>query len=299
MAKRKILILGGTGFLGRQFLKMVGETDDTFFVITRQTTFSSSKNIHYLEADLSSKEALKNIANTIADVDVLIDLAARIPSKKNDESFNDFLDDNFNFHVHLLPFCPNIKKIIYASTIDVYGALHNFPFTENHPTFPTTDYGATKLFLEHYYRLFCQRQSIDLVILRFTQIYGPNEAPIKVIPIFVDRILTNKSIKVIGTGEDLRRYIYIDDAAYSIQLALKHNIQGIYNVASDEIVSLNQLIEVLKEVSNKDFEVERVNGNPPKHYYMDNTKIKEALHFSPKFSLKQGLEEVLKLNKKC
>lgn len=297
MLQRKILVTGGTGFLGTAFLKMMASTNDNFVVISRNPPKYSLPNIQYVQGDLANKNSLLLLESKIQDATILIDLAAMIPSNNNPKKFQAFLDANFNDHLHLLDCCPNLTKIIYASTIDVYGFQDNPPFTEEYPTFPSTDYGATKLFLEHYYRLYANQKGINLSILRFTQIYGPNEPEIKVIPIFVNKILANSPLKIVGTGEDLRGYLYIDDAANSIQLALNSTVTGIYNVAGDEITSLNKLTEILGTVTQKDLVIERVDGNPPKHYYMDNSKIKRDLAFVPKFTLAQGLKEVLKLHK--
>jgi len=296
MSGRKILVTGGTGFLGKRFLESIENSADSFLVITRRTNLPSTNNIQYLQADLNQIESLEHIAAKIQDCEVLIDLAAMIPSKENKDSFNAYLDANFNSHVALLKQCgPKLKKVIYASTIDVYGPMDSMPHKETQLTLPSNAYGTTKLFLEHYYRVFCKDNDINLVTLRFSQIYGPNEPRMtKVIPIFVNKVLNDDTLKINGSGEDLRRYLYIDDAVDSIKLALSTNKNGAYNVAGEDVSSMNQLVTFLGEVSAKQLSVEKVSGGPPKDYYMDISKIKEDLGFLPKFTLKQGLEQILK-----
>jgi nucleoside-diphosphate-sugar epimerase len=296
MPTRKILVTGGTGFLGKRFLESIEDSSDTFLVITRKATLPSTKNIQYLEADLNQIESLERIAAKIQDCEVLIDLAAMIPSKENKDSFNAYLEANFNSHITLLKQCGGkLKKIIYASTIDVYGPMKSTPLKETQQTLPSTAYGTTKLFLEHYYRFFCDENNIDLVTLRLSQIYGPTEPRMtKVIPIFVNKVLNDQTLKIYGSGEDLRRYLYIDDAADSIKLALSTNQTGAYNVAGEDVSSMNQLVALLGDISSKQLDVEKVSGGPRKDYYMDISKIKQELGFLPKFTLKEGLEEILK-----
>ncbi len=247
---RNILVTGGTGFLGKRFLDSVADSTDKFLVITRQKALKSSQNCRYLTADLEQAASLESIAPDLQDAEVLIDLAAMIPSRQNKDSFHAFLEANFNSHIHLLKQCGSkLKKIIYASTIDVYGPMLDHPHNEADATAPSTAYGATKLFMEHYYRLFCNEHNIELTILRFSQIYGPKEPIIKVIPIFIDRIMNNAPLKIVGSGEDLRRYLFIDDAVDAIRIALNSNKTGIYNVAGETPTSMNDLLDVLKKIA--------------------------------------------------
>lgn len=296
----KVLITGGTGFLGSNLLPSLLLEDYEVFVITRKLPMEKKvKNLHYLKADLCDTKSLASIKREIRSCEILIDLAALIPvglSFNGQNSVNDAIRNiNVNIigHVDLLNFVSKkLKKIIYASSIDVYGS--SVGYEENSPTFPDTFYGASKLFMEHVYKIFCQRNNISPIILRFSQIYGHDEHPINVIPTFVKRIVSGQPLHVFGKGDDVRSFLYIDDAVKAICLATVKNKKGTFNVAGREAVSVKELVRtfqllVRKPVGLKYFPRKK---RLTKQEVCIN-KISKELGFKPSVSIKQGLAQVM------
>lgn len=299
----KILVTGGTGFIGGFLLPRLIESGQEVFVITRKLpAVKKIHNLRYLKADLCDTGSLLAIKRQIGSCEALIDLAALIPAGISADKQNivsnalQSIKANIIGHVNLLNFIGNkLKKIIYVSSIDVYGPLLRATCTEELPTAPETFYGATKLFVERAYKIFCDKNKIDLVTLRFSQIYGPGEHPINVIPIFIDKIKSNLPLPLFGDGRDTRSFLYVDDAVDAICLAMKKNKKGVFNVAGTQTVSINNLIRMLQILSKKPVKLQHLpRKKRPSRQNVDIEKAGKYLGFHPRISIKQGLAKMIK-----
>lgn len=292
MASPSLVLTGATGFLGRHLVSSLQDSAYQVQAISRSPKTSQGQ-VHYLQADLEQLATLEAIRPDIQDAEILVDLAALIPKSGQQAGFEAFYEANVNSHIRLLEQLPALKKVVYASTIDVYGPMGAAAHHEGLLPQPTNTYGLTKLWMEQYYQQYCRAKGIDLTILRFTQLYGPGDPIIKVIPIFIDRILKKKPLTLKGTGEDLRCYLYVADAVQAIELALTSSKTGIFNVAGEQLTSMNDLVACLEKISPYPIEIERIAGAPPRHYYMDASKIRANWGFQQRYLLEDGLTETL------
>ena len=291
----KILLTGGTGFVGKHLIERLGKKNFEIIAITRKDTPSASRKLHYIKADLTSYSSVQRIKKEISNCKVYILLSALIPDSKKEHSEFETIDNNlsYNFvaHVNLLKnICKDVEKIVFVSSIDVYGHYKNTWHKEEDVCFPDTYYGAMKLATENLLRIYCKNNHIKLLVLRPSQVYGPGDLPIKVIPKFTLNILNNREIKLYGGGIARRRYLYVEDLIGAINLAVQKDVEGVFNIAGKEIISIRKVIEIIEGAAGKKARVKILNNNT--HVLdciLDTNKAETTLGFRPKVSLEKGI----------
>lgn len=300
MKCKKVLIAGGTGFIGSRVVEHLSSSGDyACYVITRNTQYNKS-GVTPLYIDLSIPNEV-NVLEDLADYgpfDYGIYLAANIP--KIGERKESLLDANYSTLVPLINFLElfsqSIDKLIYASSIDVVGIPETENYDEEAPLKPKTPYAIAKLCGEYYVSNVCSNLGKTYNILRFSQVYGPHEPLVRVIPILLSALKTNKEFSLYGSGNEKRRYLYVEDAVSSIVQSINSTGTAdnqIFNIAGEEACSINDLLEISQSVFNKEMNIKRVDYiGPTFDNIPDITKAKECLGFFPRYSMRQGLQEI-------
>lgn len=199
--------------------------------------------------------------------------------------------------------CPNVQ-IVFASTRQLYGKPQYLPVDEIHPISPVDVNGINKLAGEYYHLLYSRVYGIRSCALRLTNTYGPGmrvkDARQTFLGIWINNLLSNRTIQIFGDGEQLRDFNYVDDCVNALMLAaVNEKSDGkIYNLGSDEVVSLLQLAQMMTELGY---------GGVHEHipfpadrkvidigdYYSDFTLIKSELGWKPKVKLAEGLKSTV------
>ena len=293
MRKLNICVTGANGFLGSKLLERLNCNDNNVFVIGRNLKYIQSnncRNIHYIECDLN-KPISKNLLNLVDCIDCLIHLAAYVPKNENEDNIEKSIQTNIFGTIKLVEAVGKItKKIIYSSTLEVYGAPENLPITENNCTEPLTFYGASKLSAEKYLNVYSAKTGLKLIILRFTSIYGPGEMYDRALPNYIRSVICDEPPVIYGTGIDLRDYLYVDDAVNAIMLAIKSNCGGVYNIASGLAYTKKEVAERIIRLSGKNLKLAFNHADfKPKNIAFDIKKAKNDLSFSPNTDLEEGL----------
>ena len=193
------------------------------------------------------------------------------------------------------------KKVVFASTGGaIYGEQRKFPAPEEHPLYPVSPYGVSKLASERYLHYYHIQYGLSYLALRYANVYGPRQDPhgeAGVVAIFCGNLVDGCESTINGTGEQTRDYVYVEDVAWANVLALEEGEapSGTYNVGTGIETSVNELYEVLRETSDKDL--------PPVHgpaklgeqlrSSVDPTGAGRALGWLPKTDLATGLEKTL------
>jgi UDP-glucose 4-epimerase len=293
MKPNVLLVTGGTGFLGTPLLARLASRGDTLcYVPTRHAGMRNRANVKYVPCDLATASGCKSIQEISEEVDGILHLAAAIPrSSAGPQDPWEMETANVATTLNLLSVgFPNLRWMLYSSSVDVYGTAVSLPITEEHPTNPTTFYGASKLAGEKYLRIACAARGIPLTILRVTQLYGPGEPLVKVIPSFIQRICQNQPPVIFGDGSDLRTYLFVEDAVRCILLALDARKDGIFNVSGGQASSVREVAEILLSLSGKTMQVEfRPRVKPPSQIVLANDKANLELGFEPAYTLTEGL----------
>lgn len=270
----KILMTGASGFIGKKVLECLDRTQDV--------TALSSQNIEGINCIQSlnynfDDEYLSN--NGCEQIEVLLHIGAFIPKSSQDADNPILTTENIlNTQKLLSANLPNLKKIIYISSLDVYQHCEGI-LSENTPTIPSTMYGWSKLYCEQLIMKHCQTKGIDCVILRLGHVYGEGEEKYrKVMPIMVKNAISGENINIYGDGEAIRSFIYIDDVVQAIVNSLKLEGFNVINIVGDETTTINELVGLIKSFSDHDISIFYTESNQPNvNYVFDSSKLRRYL----------------------
>jgi len=195
----------------------------------------------------------------------------------------------------------NVTNFVAASSASIYGNPTTIPVTEQTIPNPVSPYGAEKLSLEFYAKAFSNAFDMNCISLRFFNVYGKGQsnAYAGVITKFIEQIQKNQSLTIFGDGENTRDYIHVDDLVDGIIKAIS-KIEGkkgqVYNLASGKSTSVKELAELMISISKKDLDLHYVDPRIGDllHSAVSITLAKKELEFQPKFSLEEGLSNLMK-----
>lgn len=185
-----------------------------------------------------------------------------------------------------------IAHFIHISTSSVYGREATGP--ENALLRPCSPYGITKLAAEHLCETYADSFGIPLTILRYFSVYGPRQRPDMAYYILINSLLKNRTFTLYGIGDQTRSNTYVADGVQATLLALRHRdraVGEIFNVGGGEIVSLNQVIEMLEEMTGRKLKIKRLPARlgDQKHTAADISRIASRLGYRPSTPVRQGL----------
>ena len=270
----KILITGASGFVGKKVLERLLPNNDVIALSSQ--TLDGVTSIPSLNYSFDNNY-LRN--NGCEQTEVLLHVGAFIPKTTQDADDLELTTENILSTKRLLQsILPNLKKIVFISTSDVYQHCEGV-LSENTPAIPSTMYGWSKLYCEQIIRKHCEAKGMDCIILRLGHVYGEGEEKYrKVMPIMVRNAINGENLNIYGDGEAIRSFIYINDVAQAITNAL--NLQGIkvINVVGDETTTINELADLIKSFSNKDITILHTETNQPNvNYIFDNSLLRKYL----------------------
>ena len=290
--KKRVLVTGGTGFIGRALLSKLSCRDDLECVVLSRSQNDGAGNLSFYNVDISDLEAVLEFKKNAAGFDSIIHLASLNPgATQKSHRADENLSQNLLSTVNLLNLVSDeLESFIYASTLDVYGVPVFTPMTEEHPTEPETYYGVAKLASEKFLRIALKEKGIPLTTLRLSQVYGPGEPPIKAIPRFIGDVMEGKSPVIYGDGEDIRDYIYLDDAVDAVIKALETRTDGLFNIAGGVGTSIKDVLQIILDIGKSDLvPTYKARQKTRVDIVFDITKVKEGLGWSPAITLKKGL----------
>jgi len=293
LANRNILITGGTGFIGSRVVEKLKRDNVDLIILSRSKQGKEATNIEYILCDLSSEKSLMAIKDRIQNVSYVLHMAAMMPKSSFQDELEENVKQNLLVTFNLLKYLPShIKGFVYTSSIDVYGEPTYNPIDENHPTNPLTYYGASKLAAEKFLNIFLKSREIPLAILRYSQVYGLGEPKIKVIPVFIDKIVKGESPIIFGDGSDVRDYVYIDDVVNATVLSLSKKTNGIFNIGSGKGYSVKEVLDIIIDILGKDIKpIYKPRIRKTYTSIFNITLAKKRLSYSPSTTIKKGLKK--------
>ena len=252
--------------------------------------FQSDSHFTLIKGDILDKKLLTTI---LKDVDYIFHEAAQAGVSISVENAMRAHENNATGTLTLLEAARNSdsKKIINASSSSVYGTVKYLPFDEDHPTYPISPYGVSKLMAEHYCRVFTDLYGLPSVSLRYFTVYGPGIRPDLAIHLFTRQALKNEPLTIFGTGDKTRDFTYIDDIVDANLLSLTKG-NGVYNIGGGHRVSIQELAEKIIEItrSSSIIEYKESKKGDAEHTFANTKKAHGELGWSPKISLDQGLK---------
>lgn len=290
----KVLVTGGSGFVGRNLVKKLIEENHEVTI----TTSGSEPDIEGVSKTLYM--GLEGIDfNYLKDQEVVFHLMANNDTLCNDveEMYRANLIGPKNIFYNLLK--NGCKKFIYASSTAVYGA-EPAPYVEDVTAVnPLNIYGHSKSDFDNFAMSFAEEHEAQVIGLRYCNIYGPGEnnkgRRMSTIGQLIRQMIKNKNPKLFKFGEQKRDWVYIKDVVNANILSMESDRTGIFNIGSGESHSFNEVVQEINKVLNKNLNIEYIDCNF-KEAYQDHTqcdisKAKKELGFYPKFFLRSGIKE--------
>ena len=296
----KILITGGAGFIGSHIADKFDEKDYEIIIVDnlvggKLENIEHLKNYKFYEVDIRDRESLKNVFHEAAQVSVSV-------------STNNVLydaEENIIGLINVLDMCREFKveKILFASTAAAYGIPEESVSRENSKIEPLAPYGLTKVFGEHYIRMYNSLFGLDYIIFRYSNVYGPRQSAhgeAGVVSIFNDKIRANEPVYIDGDGEQTRDFIYVKDVAKANYIAAVENVKNItMNVSTNEKTSINELFNTMKKYLGYEM---KANYREPRlgdirDSRLCNELLRKNTSWDYEYSLDEGLKEYAEFNK--
>jgi nucleoside-diphosphate-sugar epimerase len=293
----KILITGGCGFIGSHVAVRFYKEGHKIYIIDNLST-GNVKNVEvphkFYNLDIASKDCEDIFkANRF---DAVINLSAQVDVKTSIET--PFLDSKSNLLgvTNLLDLSKKYgaKRFIFASSAAVYGNIEKIPIEEDAEINPISPYGMSKYVGEFYCKKWSEIYGLKTICFRFSNVFGPKQGlkgESGVISIFIDNLIKNQELTIFDDGNQTRDFIYVDDIADGIYKAFESDYTGVLNLSTNTQHTLNELVDILKEFHTiKKVNYKERNLGDIRNSRLDNTKVKEILKWSPKYSFRTGIE---------
>ena len=287
----KILITGATGFIGSHlFDLLLSKGYDVYGISNIRTKKSISK------IPLLNKKKLNSYFKK-TNFDVVIHLA----SLTKEADITSMFKNNVLSTLNILNCCKlkKIKKFILISGHNVYSQNSKIPMTEKAKILPSTNYGLTKLLQENLAEFYAKNHLLDVIILRLSYTYGPNQPLDKMIPTLINKYVNSKPIILNKYKNGFQKIdvINIHDVCKVIEntLKIKKNFD-IFNISYGEPITVKDILKTLKQniKSNSSVSIREINKKTI-HYQYDNSHAKKILNFKPTVNLEKGIKELIKI----
>ncbi len=271
--KRKILVTGAGGFIGRHLIRHLAKNERyDILAVTRGTIPLEHPRIQWIASPLERLES-----SLIAESDIVFHLASFTPKSSADA--NDIeknIEQNLLATQRLLK--SKYKKIIFTSTLDVYGATPALPIQESTPALPDNLYGLSKLFAERMLAVHAQSTGTAVSILRLSHVYGPGEEKYrKFIPVLLENTLRGQTTTVSGDGHATRDFIYVEDVCRIMERFMDIDYSFPVNICTGKSHSLNAVISIVRQLSNGQCAVSYTDGPPGRSIEFDNRLLRSLL----------------------
>ena len=306
----RVLVTGGQGLIGRpmceylvrQNLEVRAFDLPTHIFVGKRKPIEGAENWHGSILDMEA------LSFAMRGCDYVVHLAALMGVENTERRPIDCLNININGTKNVLECAKmtEVKKVLFSSSSEIYGDSLNIPVSESEPPRPKSVYGVSKLAGEEYVKAYHKEYGLAYTIVRFFNVYGAQQVPGFVISNFINAVLSDQPIKVLGDGQQIRSFCYVDDAVRGAYLALfsEKAENNIFNIGNDqEPITIKELAYKVLSVAGKEadpiFSPEEGNRNKYREIFRripDISKARQLLGYEPQIPLEAGIAEVLKAN---
>ena len=295
----KAVVTGGAGFIGSHLVKELVSRGITVHVIDNLAS-GKKENVHPQAIlhvmDIQSSDVIDLFVKEKPEY--VFHLGAQVDVQRSilDPSYDATI--NIVGTLNILEACRKaaVKKIIYSSSSAVYGNVKASRIVETDETQPISYYGVSKFTPEHYLRIYHLFYGLTYTVLRYANVYGPNQTPKGeggVVAIFLDRIKKGLPLVIHGDGEQTRDFVYVKDVVKANLSAMEHGNNEVVNIGTSIPTSVNQLANLFIQLHNSSIDVTYSSSRPGDilHSCLDNSKAERLLHWTPSYSMQQGIRE--------
>ena len=320
---KNILITGGAGFIGSQFVKLMLEKYDYNIINLDLLTYAGNlenlkdvedkKNYTFIKGDICDKVLVNEIFEKY-EIDTVVNFAAESHVDRSIENPEIFLITNILGTQNLLEnakkywkLTPEDKysreykdgvKYLQVSTDEVYGALgEEGMFTETTPLNPNSPYSSSKASADMLVRAYYETFGMPMNITRCSNNYGPYQFPEKLIPLMINNCENDKPLPVYGDGMQIRDWLHVRDHCIAIDTVLHEGTIGeVYNIGgNNEKANIDIVKLIISTIGKSENLIKYVKDRPghDRRYAIDNTKITTQLGWSPSYTFEQGIAETI------
>lgn len=296
----KVIVTGGSGFLGSHLVDALVSISDSVTVIDSRRPRKRNKNkkAKYKIFDIRDEE-VRDIFKRVKP-DVVFHLAAHIHDRESQKEPVMNAENNVIGSLNIFELVREFGrgKIIFASSSIIYGNQEEFPIKETAVPAPITPYAISQLTCERYLHFYKSVHEMPFVALRMANVYGARQdesAESGAIGIFAARLLKGQQVYINNDGETIRDYVYIDDAVEALLTAASSDYIGVLNVGGGTSYSTNQIFNLVREDigthADSDFREHVV--DVVRKISLDVSKINHELQWIPKTSIEVGIEKTV------
>jgi UDP-glucose 4-epimerase len=299
----RILLTGGAGFIGSHVAGRLLERGHEVAVVDDLSTgkrWNVPDGAEFYETDI--RNGCTRVFEEFAP-EAMCHQAAQMDVRRSVREPDFDAEVNVLGTVRLLENCTRygVDRVVFASTGGaVYGEQEAFPATEDHPQYPVSPYGVSKLAGERYLHFYNAQYGLPYAALRYANVYGPRQDPhgeAGVVAVFCGNVAAEKPSTINGTGEQTRDYVYVDDVARANVLALEQDPPpGAYNIGTGIETSVNRLYGLLQDIRGEYLPPRHGPGKPGEQLRscVDHSRATRLLGWRPEVGLADGLGETLR-----
>jgi len=304
----KLLVTGGLGFIGSNFIRlMLHEHDDCRIINVDALRYGSNQDnllnfkdndrYTFRKGDIADREFITGL---IKNVDAVVSFAAETHVDRSIAKPDSFLHSNvqgvFNL-LEALRLHNSAARFVQISTDEVYGDIMDGSFTEESTLRPSSPYSASKAAGDVFVQAYARTYGLEAMITRCTNNYGPHQFPEKLIPKTILRARAGLKIPVYGTGMNVRDWIYVMDHCQAVEKVLFKGRKGeIYNISGAEEKTNLEVIKTILSILGKDEDLIEFVEDRPGHdlrYSLDSSKLRVQLGWRPRQSFADGIEKTV------
>ena len=304
----RILVTGGAGFIGSNFVRrIIDGTYSGFSSVTvldkltyagTLTNFSElpADSFEFGKGDICDSELVGRLVN---EHDMVVNFAAESHVDRSINGAREFVVTNVLGTQTLLDAVKssNVQTYLQVSTDEVYGSIEQGSWPETDPLLPNSPYAASKASSDLVCRSYFKTHGMDIRVTRCSNNYGRNQFPEKIIPLFVTNLIDNKKVPIYGSGLNVRDWLHVDDHCLGIYLALTKGKAGeIYNIGGGtELTNLDLTKKILSLMSRDESSISYVEDRKGHdlRYSVDISKISGELGYAPQKNWEVGLRETI------
>ena len=302
----KLLVTGGLGFIGSNFILNTLKNDEKISITNIDAELlgsdhnnllelKNSSNYHFVKGNITNRNLMEKL---IESSDIVVNFAAESFVDRSILDANQFLVSNIRGTYTILEILRKQKKrFIQISTDEVYGSLENDSATEEYRFNPSNPYAATKASAELLVNSFVKTYDLDCVITRCTNNYGPRQFYEKLIPKTIFLANNNKKIPIYGKGKNIRDWIFVDDHCDAVYNVLMNGESGqSYNISANNEIDNISLVKKILEIMDKSSDLINFVEDRPGHdlrYSLDSTKIRNSLGWNNKTNFDGAIRKTI------
>lgn len=298
----RYLVTGGCGFIGSHLCETLSRAGHKVVVLDNLSTGKKENLTVDVDLRIGDVADHEDVQRAMKGVDGCFHLAAVASVEKSIEDWPGTHKVNLSGTINVFDAARQDKTpVVYASSAAVYGDNANVPLNENDKTRPLSAYGADKLGCEYHAKVAGLIHEVPSVGMRFFNVFGPRQDPKSpysgVISIFIDRLLSGKTVKVFGDGQQVRDFVYVGDVVRFLVAAMQRtSVEAeVFNVCTGQTTSINQLARAISTIAAFPLSIDRYppRGGDIQMSLGNADKALKKLHVQAVTSLSEGLKETV------